>query len=199
MLNKIRYDTNGAIDLFEILLLVALVLSAGAMAYTVMNPAKDGEQGIQGIPGINGTQGPQGIQGIKGVQGIQGTQGPQGIQGVPGINGSSELNHKPNITMITKTGYYYNTSATDYVYTFNLSVHVNDIDNDTIQTIIYYKDNVSTLWKPSTIFFQNNITVNAQVSYVTSTAGNRRLYWAVMSWDGRDITMGYYDYLIVYP
>lgn len=71
--------------------IMALLLTAPAVAVPrpiqAAQPTQEAQE-VQGIQGVNGTQGMQGMQGTQGTQGIQGIQGIQGVQGTQGIQGT---------------------------------------------------------------------------------------------------------------
>lgn len=194
----------------DVAVVVAILLGGCALGLSYL---KEPEQGIQGLPPAhewnmtsirfmnpNGTWGNYtNIKGATGGQGGQGVQGIQGIQGLRGFNGSAEVNHKPTFNVTTLNGYYH-IDGNDTVFTFNISVVVHDLDNDTVQSMIYYRtDNVSGQWIQSGVFFMLNNTNSVQVEYVMDSPMNQRMYWAIEGLDGRDITMKYESYLVMYP
>lgn len=204
----------------NVLNILALIISICAIIYIAINPAHDGKNGPQGIPGVSpehewlstqlhflnpdGTwgdyvelKGDKGDKGDQGGKGDQGVQGIQGINGTNGIDGKPELNHKAVISNPVLNGYY-NVTSGNYTFTFLLSTKVNDSDNDTLQTIIYYRETPTSLWKPSSVFFETNKTVNATARFI-STPSNQKIYWCVMSWDGRDITTRYAEHIVLCP
>jgi hypothetical protein len=217
---KTRRLSEGDVYVFDILVVIALLLSISAMSYAFLSPVA--HQGVQGIQGMQGLQGlspeynwsstqlqfmnPNGswgafvdLKGDKGNQGVQGIQGIQGIQGMPGINGTSEVNHKPIITIPVMQGYYNETSLANYTFIFNLITSVNDSDNDTVQTIVYYRFSITSVWIPAYIFFDTNQTVTTSVKTYTTIPVDTMIHWAIMAWDGRDISIKYYAYLLFYP
>jgi len=186
----------GAVYIAEILTVVALVIAGIALAVTVLKTAEQGEQGPQGFTGETGPAGPTGADGPMGATGAQ---GPPGINGTKGANGLPEVNHPPTMNVTVLTGSYALVGNTTYRYTFNTTVKTRDIDNDTVQTMVFYRRNLSDLWHPVYTFFQTNATTKVFVTYNMTTPSNQVLYWAYQAWDGRDITMEYHSFLVAFP
>ena len=193
--------------------IIAIILSLVAIAYGNVNvgprgltgqqgiqgekgdtglPGLPGQQGLRGLPGINGSQGPRGATGSSGI-GSVGATGPQGLQGLPGKD--APVNNPPNITLINLSGHCKHSCK--YEYTFNITVFINDIDNDTVHTTISYKEsNASGPW---TLLSESILLGNCSSS-ITFTYGSshspKTLYWLVESWDGSDISIQTYQYTI---
>lgn len=195
-MKRIR-DNRGAVYIGDVALVIAILLSVTALGITVYRTPP---QGPQGIPGVNGTIGPTGATGTTGATGAQGAVGPQGLRGVNGTigpQGIPELNHPPTINVTDLGGSYLVDNGTRFM--FNITVVTHDLDNDTVQTIVYYRRNTTDLWKPAFVFFNLNASVSTSFQYTLAVPSNQILYWAVQGWDGRDITMKYNSYAIVYP
>jgi len=194
-MEKIRSNIRGAICIGDALMVVALLISVTALGVTLFKIPPQGLQGIQGIPGVNGTNG---ANGASGPQGSTGAQGPQGLRGFNGTNGVSYVNHPPTINVTVLTGSWVGTSN-GTLFTFNITAITQDSDADTVQTIIYYRENTTDMWKPVSVFFNLNASVKANVQRVVTIPITQMIYWAIQGWDGRDITMKYYTYSVVYP
>jgi len=197
-MEKIRSNIRGAICIGDALMVVALLISVTALGVTLFKIPPEGPQGPQGIPGVNGTIGPTGSTGSTGATGAQGAVGPRGFNGTIGPQGTPELNHPPMVNVTALTGSWVGTSN-GTLFTFNITAITQDSDADTVQTIIYYRANTTDLWKPVSVFFNLNASVKANVQRVVTIPVTQMIYWAIQGWDGRDITMKYYTYSVVYP
>lgn len=193
-----KMDNKAELYIFDYLGIIALILSvlAIAMAFAVQGP-----QGPQGVQGIQGIQGTPGVNGTTGPQGLVGGTGPMGAQGIQGIPGAPENNSPPNISNAQLTGHYTTLNNTTGLtsYIFNITLTTKDKDNDTIMTVFYYKHALLDRYEPANYFFLNNYTLRASTNLTTIHPGNKMIYWAVQAWDGRDITMRYFQYMILYP
>lgn len=149
-----------------------------------------GDKGDKGDDGINGFDG---INGLDGNDGIDGEKGDKGDQGDPGL---PEINNKPIIELKKKTGSYVTIGNTTF-FTFNIGVMVSDDDGDVVETNIYYRFNPNSTWINN--FTEMDDSINTSVYFDTLTPTNKIIYWAIESWDGRDITMKYESYTILYP
>ena len=192
-------QAEAGLALLDIIAILALIVSAGAIGYTYMNHAEAGPRGLQGTPGVNGTQG---IMGAQGEQGPIGPTGATGIQGIPGVNGTTFTDHKPVINITSLTGHYsadiINLTIV-YHYIYNIGVKINDSDNDTVQTTISYRRNTTDQWKPILTYTGQNHTLTATTNYTRNTSGSQVLDWQITSWDGMKLTTKETSYLIIYP
>lgn len=175
--------------LFDIITIVGLILGITALIVAFAVPGPTGPQGLQGI---------QGIQGLNGTAGPTGPTGPIGATGQQGPMGEPELNHPPSINITSITGKYINHSGT-YTFYFNITTKTNDLDNDTVQTMVYYRQSPAAVWRQANIFFNRSTTQATSVQIIMSTPTTQPVFWAIQAWDGRDFTMLYDDYLVVYP
>ena len=175
------------------LTLLGLILSVIAVILAVVISGPMGPQGLQGEPGmagVNGTDGTTGAQGPQGIQGIQGLQGPPG---------ESEVNTPPVINITGHHEYYYGNDTEGYHYVFNITVTTTDIDNDTVQTIIYHRRTPYASWETIQLFFNKNVSNTASYTYTLPAPANQPVYWMILAWDGRDITTLHSNYLLLYP
>lgn len=192
---------NGEMYIGDIAVIIAIVLAAAALGLTLMRAPPQGEQGIQGETGLTGLQGPTGPQGIQGVTGPMGPQGAQGPRGVNGSNGAAYVNHAPTVNA-TATGAYHiidEGGNETFRYVFNITTITHDLDNETVQTQVFYHRNTTGPWKQASVFFQTNTTQTTSVTFDLVQPGNQRVYWAVQAWDGKSITMLYQFTLVVFP
>lgn len=194
-MRKIIRNNAGQIYWQDLLPIVAIIVGVCAIGYASMNPGPQGPRGIQGLPGVNGTIGPAGPQGL---QGPVGPAGPQGIQGEVGPEGPAMTNEAPTISSVSMSGNYIPLNST-FKFVFNISAVINDEDNDTVQTTVYYHKEGETGWTPAYSFFKTGSTIKASASYELFVPSNQKIYWAIMAWDGIAITMSYHDHLVLFP
>lgn len=170
---------------------VALILSCLALTISFMVPGPVGPIGLQGIPGV-GTAGP------TGATGSTGSTGPVGPMG---LMGATEVNHLPVINVSGVTGNY-QVINTSYYFSFDLLVKTSDVDvNDTVQTMVYYRknNNASTVWNPVSIFWNKNVTIPVKVGWSIISGSSQVIYWAVQSWDGRDVVVKFFSCIVGFP
>ena len=192
MKRKLTENNTGELIIFDYLSIMAIIIGIVAIITAVTIPGPQGPIGLQGNPGVNGTIGPMGPTGPQGPTGATGATGQQGPMGLP------ENNTKPTITITSVTGKYVNTSGT-YTFYFNLTVRTNDTDNDTVQTMIYYRQSPLAVWKQANVFFNTSSVLTTSIPITMSTPSSQPIFWAVQAWDGRDITMAYTNTMIIYP
>lgn len=183
---------RGGLGMWEKLIVISLILSAAGFAMSLAYSGPEGARGPQGFPGVNGTVGPQGVAGPMGPTGLQ---GPQGIQG---LMGAAEVNHVPVINA-SASGSYTNYMNVSYNYTFTLSVKTSDVDNETVQTLVYWRNSTALAWQPAMVFWSNNTVTPVTVKYNNPVGSNQVVYWMIQAWDGRDIVLKSLSCMVGYP
>lgn len=203
-LKRRKMNDAGAIYIGELLAIAAILIASIALGYTIMKSPEKGAQGIAGVQGEQGDtgpigpQGPAGDTGMTGPRGLNGTRGVNGTAGPRGANGTSYVNHAPtfNITLLSGDWTYV---GNDTNFEFDITVVAHDLDNDTVQTTVYYRRNTTDVWTPTNIFWDKNVSVTTGVAWSVSVPSSQRIYWSVQSWDGCELTMKTYTYQVAFP
>lgn len=183
---------NGYSIVLGILVMASIVIAGMSLAVTlVRNPLP----GTEGPAGRNGAEGPVGAAGPQGPAGATGAAGAMGLRGPDGL---PENNSKPTMNIST-SGSYLEMSNISYLFNFTISIVTQDTDNDTVQTMVYYRFSPTGDWVMKSMFYGLNTSNSMMVSHELIVPTNQRLYWSVQAWDGRDITVMNADYLIIYP
>jgi hypothetical protein len=165
-----------------------------------------GGTGSIGSPGPVGPIGPSGGIGLTPGHEWNGTRvrfqnsnGSWGnwsdLRGVNGIDGIDYINHNPSVSIIQNTGTYVmspnNSSFTRFKYILKISV--DDLDDDMVQTKVFYRFNISDVWVEGAIFFDTNLTLMISRFIDLLVPVNTTIFWGVQLWDGCDIVMSYMD------
>jgi len=194
---EIKNNNAGQLHLFDIIMFLGFFISVTALATSLLLPGPTGPMGPPGVNGVNGTIGPQGPMGATGPTGPQGAMGPQGIPG------PSEHNTPPTINITQTTGSYKiaGNNSTGYTYTFtmNITMHITDAENDTVQTQVFYRYNEYAPWQYTNIHWNKNQTITESNTVITSSPTPQLIFWKIQSWDGRDISVAEKQYLLIYP
>ena len=191
-------NKEGTVYIMDVIAVFALIVGVAAFGYAFMKPTEKGDVGPQGARGLQGINGTNGGIGPQGPSGAKGDKGDHGVNGTIGRNGTDYINSDPTISLIVTDGNYTETNGT-YLFTFRVSAMTNDDDNETVQTMVYYRQNTVTGWMPLESFFTTNQTIMATKSYYLDFPTNQRMYWCILAWDGKDITVEYAEHLVLYP
>jgi hypothetical protein len=180
---------------------VVAIILAGTAVYLNREVGPTGPQGNQGIPGAQGIPGINGTQGPKGNNGSQGPRGPSGSQGPKGD--SAPINEPPKISLISVNNTYYVPPCHNYhKHTYNITVFVDDPENDNMQVTFYYSYNTGGPWNDVSTFFghDGNYSATTDLMYTVPapatdiiTCCHKPIYWLVEAWDGSDITTATYN------
>lgn len=197
-----KMNNHGAVYIADVAVIIALILGATALGYAIFKTPAEGPQGPQGPPGDpgpSGTTGPSGPSGDTGMTGPQGLRGVNGTNGRNGVNGTSYMNIPPTVNITAMTGSY-DVFGNYTVFTFNLQGFTKDIDhNDSVQTNVYWRRNLTDTWTPVYLFFITNTTFTVSVDFTMTMPSNQRIYWLVQAWDGCDFTLKNVNYMVAFP
>jgi hypothetical protein len=210
-----REMKNGKIALVvSVVGLIIILLFCTGWTYCMQAGYFKGEQGRQGIQGVQGVRGLQGVQGIQGLQGIQGEKGdkgdtglvgprgPAGRSGVSGEDGSNgsdaPVNHPSVIELIDLSGYSF-CSKCHREYVFNLTVRVDDLDGDSLHTVVSYRDSNDSLWVAYREYTDNGGVYGVSYSFseYSHSSEPHVLFWLVEVWDGSNLVDRCFSYTVV--
>lgn len=199
-LDELEKKHKQDIRITYVILVIVLLLSTISLCVNLgKEPLKGdkgdvGDQGIQGIQGVKGEQGIQGLQGDKGDKGDTGDRGPPGVSGF-GRNGKDCIpNKKPVITLIDINGSRISKCT---MFTFWLNVSVNDPDNDDLQIDFYFSEESNSSWIHHKTFFGTDGYYNDSIVFeYPYLVDHKTIFFQVVVWDGSDIGLSYYNYVI---
>lgn len=197
---KLKRKQNIAIAIA----VIAILLAVSALGLLLKNDHYGLVKGTDGPQGIQGIQGKTGERGLRGIQGEQGPKGDRGLSGLSGSDGSNGRNGKdcipnkaPVIENISLNGTWWYVPCTRYYYQFNLTVSIDDPENDNLHIYTYYRFNESFEWEKIQEYIGSDGIYN-----ITKTICrffepvNQTIYLLVEVWDGSDISLADYTYTI---
>jgi len=179
-----------------------------------------GPQGEKGDTGDTGPQGPTGSKGATGATGPQGATGATGpspevewdgtmirfqlpdgnwtdwidIQGEQGEPGEDcPANVVATVTEVSNASTYWY-GLFKWHFQFDLTVDVDDPEDDSMHITFYYRTDEIDPWTQVTEYIDGDDEYSATATWYIYPLAEQTCYWLVETWDGSDIGLNYFEF-----